>query len=273
MWLWSLAGGTAVAALAVAGALFAEAPRWSVPFIAVSLGLLALATGVTWGPLLARRLPVPLPRRDEEMATLKRDYQQAMLARLDAEQRVAGLTTELRELRDPPPADAPAPELDERSVIEFRRYGRPAYEALRELLRAVMGECFERGGWYGLSARLMKDHVIAPADEAAERVSECIDGTRNTRLEQEFSSFYDDYSYLMALAYHFGSRDTVLKPNLLAEWVQRDRAFEKELLDLAAGVNRSELAGLTMLGNEPRDLLRSLHEAQRSTPRPSEDEG
>lgn len=54
-WLWSIAGTLVATPFAIAAALWADLPRWAVPFAAASTGALTLALGVTFGPYIVSR--------------------------------------------------------------------------------------------------------------------------------------------------------------------------------------------------------------------------
>ena len=161
------------------------------------------------------------------------------------------------------PKRVPAPpshaEADEALVILCRRYALPAHEAAHELVTEVTAQCFERGGWRGIAARLLVDHVIPGARDAADTLTTSLDGDTST-LTNDLDALVAEYYRLVAYAYHFGSRDIPLGPRALERWDALDRAFDSQTSELAAGINRPRLATLAMRLHEPRQLLRSLRE-------------
>lgn len=150
------------------------------------------------------------------------------------------------------------PELDEPLVILCRRYALPAYEALNAIIPGVTAQCFALGGWHGLAARLLKDHVIPKSDLAAENVNASIDGTRGT-LAEDLGELVREYNTLAGYVYHFGKSDLALNLPQLDRWATRDKEFEKQLADLAAGIDRDNLAALSY-PSEARALLHGLRE-------------
>lgn len=148
------------------------------------------------------------------------------------------------------------PQPDEQLVILCRRYALPAYRGLCAVIDDLSNQCFALGGWHGLSAGLLKRHVMPKADAAAENVNASIGGTREM-LAEDLRELYWEYDALMGYAYHFGKSDLALDQLTLERWATRDQEFETRLADLAAGINRENLAPLTR-PSETRGLLRSL---------------
>ena len=163
----------------------------------------------------------------------------------------------------PRAAPVPAPPPDEQLVILCRRYALPAYEALSEVVSDVTVQCFARGCWRGLAARLMKDQVVTPNVEKVENVKAGLDGSRSAPLEEDFEELFWAYEALMGLAYQFGRHDIDLDQPKLERWGERDHLFEERLSDLAAGVNREDLAILADFPSEARYLLHGLREPSR----------
>ena len=159
-----------------------------------------------------------------------------------------------------PTADEPLPR-DEPFVILCRGYALPAYEALCELVSDLTVQCFIRGGWHGLSARLLKDWVVTPKTATVEKVKAGLDGPRSVPLVEDFRELVGAYDELMGLAYQFGCDDIELDQRKLERWGELDRRFETRLSDLSAGINREDLKRLIYPPREGRDLLHGLRKS------------
>ena len=181
------------------------------------------------------------------------------LERIGGQHRLAKLEEEKPGARvespAPEDADKPSPR-DEPLVIVCRRYALPAHGVLSELIADVTNQCFAHGGWHGLAAQLLREGIMSPAEAAAGNLEACIDGNRGS-LAKDFAEFVAAYNKLMAFAYHFGSQDLTLDRRKMELWDKLDREFERGLSDLAAGIDRGELAALTR-PSEARGLLRGL---------------
>ena len=173
----------------------------------------------------------------------------------------AGRSTPISRVESPAPtADESLPR-DEPLVIVVRRYALPAYQALSEVVNDVTGQCFQRGGWHGLSARLLRDWVVTPNASTVENVKACLDGPRSVPLVKDFRELVWAYDALMGLAYQFGRADIDIDQRKLERWGELDRRFETQLSDLAAGIDREDLAGLTYPPSEARGRLHGLRES------------
>ena len=146
-------------------------------------------------------------------------------------------------------------------MIVVRRYALPAYQALSEVVNDVTAQCFQRGGWHGLSARLLKDWVVTPKTATVEKVKACLDGSRSVPLVEDFRELVWAYDELMGLAYQFGRDDIELDQRKLERWGELDRRFETQLSDLSAGINREDLKRLIYPPREGRDLLHGLRKS------------
>ena len=181
------------------------------------------------------------------------------LERIGGQHRLAKLEGEKpgARVKSPAPddADKPSPR-DEPLVIVCRRYALPAHGVLSELMADVTNQCFARGGWHGLAAQLLREGVIPSAEAAAGNLEACIDGNRGS-LARDLAEFVAAYNRLMAFTYHCGTQDLALHRQNLELWDKLDREFERGLSDLAAGIDRGELAALTR-PSEARGLLRGL---------------
>ena len=222
---------------AAAAALVAyvdAAPSWSGP-VALAVGILTSYALVMW-------------------------WGERRLRAAKAQGRIpeAGRSTPISRVESPAPTADESLLRDESLVILCRQYALPAYEALCELVFDLTDQCFKRGGWHGLSARLLRDWVVTPKAATVENIKACLDGSRSVPLVEDFRELVCAYDELMGLAYQFGRDDIELDQRQLERWGELDRNFVTRLSDLSAGINREDLARLTYPPSETRGLLHGL---------------
>ena len=212
--------------------------------------------------LASARPPWVIVRRSEWLR-LKRDYQQAMVARLQAEGRV--LELEMAKL-GPDPDPEPLPQPGDKLLILYRRSLLPAYEALEKLLDDAIRQCFAVGGFRGLSAHFLKYYVMEKAYALRERVTLSASGASETPLVDELRELLHLYDKLASYAWNLGhlednegeERGIPLNAKLLADWFARDAAYDDKYRDQLA-TEDEEVASLPALLMTGQERLRWLH--------------
>ena len=154
-------------------------------------------------------------------------------------------------------AKEPSPPIpDEPLVILFRGYALPAHNSLWSTMEQVTRNCFDQGGWPGLFARLLKQHLLTDAELQLANVENAIAGTGDVHFEEEFEKFFFNYNKMLLFAYQAWQleRDWIL--SLREPWLAQDGDFHRQLEDLAKGIDRESLKRLTSGPQEARLLVR-----------------
>ena len=228
---------------------------WWIRVIAAGVGVVSVAGSIVWDVLVALVVGVVVMVGVFSVGLM-------MQRRIRKRERLPSDVSEGEPSGPPPPSSPPQQLADEALVIVCRRYALPAYEAVSDLLTDVFTRCFKCGGWRGLAAALARKYVLPKGADAAKNVEATINDS-STTLTAALVDFFDKYDALMGLAYQFGKHDLALDPDKLEQWNARDRLFETRLADLAAGVDRDDLAVLTHL-TEGRVSLRDLRSRDES---------
>ena len=170
------------------------------------------------------------------------------------------LTKELEALAPPPPPEIKP--IDEPLGILFRAYGVPAYNAVSELLKSSMVDCFNlaRSGenrWAGLSAAIYKRYGSPTFANALDDVEQSIARNDLSAFRTSFETFANQYDQLAGMVWQFLKLDVGLEAVPASDWKALDTIFIDELEKLSSGTaDRDWLKRISQtIPSEGRGLL------------------